>query len=100
MLLLAIGIVCLLCVFSMWRVLHLSERLGPALSLITPRLMGLILAVIAVRFILDGVEQILPRLAAAARPEKELARPEKELEGPEEPEKEQEGPETGPEKPD
>jgi multiple antibiotic resistance protein len=66
-LILAIGIVAFLCALSMWRVLHLSERLGPALSLITPRLMGLILAVIAVQFILEGVIQILPRLAAAAK---------------------------------
>lgn len=64
-LLLAIAIVAFFCLLSMLRILRLEARLGPALSLIAPRIMGLILAVIAVQFIIGGIEQILPRFAAA-----------------------------------
>ncbi|MHC4548332.1 MAG: MarC family protein [Planctomycetota bacterium] len=62
-----IGIVAFLCLLSMWRVLRLEERLGPGLSLILPRIMGLVLAIIAVQFIISGVVQVLPTFAAALR---------------------------------
>lgn len=64
-LLAAIAVVAFLCLLSMLRILRMEERLGPALSLIAPRIMGLILAVIAVQFIIEGIEEILPRFAAA-----------------------------------
>ena len=51
---------------SMFRYVRLEERLGRGLALILPRIMGLILAVIAVQFIIEGIEAVLPRLAAAA----------------------------------
>jgi multiple antibiotic resistance protein len=62
-----IGVVSVLCFFSMLRVLRLQERLGPGLSLIAPRIMGLILAIIAVQFVTQGVQAILPQLGEAWR---------------------------------
>jgi multiple antibiotic resistance protein len=62
-----IGVVALLCFFSMLRVLRLQERLGPGLSLIAPRIMGLILAIIAVQFVTQGIQAILPQLGEAWR---------------------------------
>jgi multiple antibiotic resistance protein len=64
-LLAVIGIVCLRCCFSMLRVLRLADRFGPGLSLILPRIMGLVLAVISVQFVVHGLEAILPQLAEA-----------------------------------
>jgi len=64
-LLAAIGLVVFLCFLSMLRVLKLAERFGPGISLIMPRLMGLLLAVIAIQFIVQGVKQIMPDLAQA-----------------------------------
>jgi multiple antibiotic resistance protein len=61
----SIGVVAFLCFLSMLRVIKLQERLGHGITLIMPRIMGLILAVIAVQFIVEGVEQLLPRFAAA-----------------------------------
>ena len=63
--LIPIGVVTFLSLLSMWRVLTLEEKFGPGLSLILPRIMGLILAIIAVQFMIEGIEQVLPRFAAA-----------------------------------
>jgi len=62
-----IGVVALLCFFSMLRVLRLEDRFGPGLALIMPRIMGLVLAVIAIQFVVHGVTGILPELGAAWR---------------------------------
>jgi len=62
-----IGVVAVLCFLSMLRVIRLEARLGPGLSLIAPRIMGLILAVIAVQFVIQGIEAILPVLGEAWR---------------------------------
>ncbi|MFQ5845219.1 MAG: MarC family protein [Planctomycetota bacterium] len=62
LLLSAIGGVAFLCFLSMMRVLRLAERLGAALHLIAPRLMGLVLAVIAVQIVIGGVGKVLPDL--------------------------------------
>jgi len=61
----AIAAVPLLCLLSMLRWLKLSERRGPGMDLVAPRIMGLVLAVIAVQFIIEGIIQVLPRFAAA-----------------------------------
>ena len=63
-LIVSIGVVVFLCFLSMMRVVRLAERLGTGLTLIAPRIMGLILAVIAVQFIIEGIKQVLPELAA------------------------------------
>jgi multiple antibiotic resistance protein len=62
-----IGVVALLCFFSMMRVIRLQDRFGPGVSLIMPRIQGLILAVIAVQFVVHGLLGILPELGAAWR---------------------------------
>jgi multiple antibiotic resistance protein len=61
----SIGVVAFLCFLSMLKVIKLQERMGHGLTLIMPRIMGLILAVIAVQFIVEGIEHLLPRFAAA-----------------------------------
>ena len=66
MLVVAIGVVACICLLSMLRYIKLEQRLGRGLALIMPRIMGLILAVIAVQFIIEGIEAVLPRLVAAA----------------------------------
>jgi len=66
-LLAVIGIVSVLCFLSMLRVLRLEDRFGPGLSLIMPRIMGLVLAVIAIQFVVHGLTTILPELGAAWR---------------------------------
>ncbi len=66
LLLVAIGAVCFLCLLSMLRYVKLEQRLGRGLALILPRIMGLVLGVIAVQFIIEGIEAVLPRLVAAA----------------------------------
>jgi len=66
-LLAVIGVVSFLCFLSMIRVLRLEDRFGPGLSLIMPRIMGLVLAVIAIQFVVHGVTAILPELGAAWR---------------------------------
>lgn len=63
MLMASIAAVVLLCLLSMLRYLKLTTKFGGTLALIAPRIMGLILAVIAVQFIIEGIAQILPRLA-------------------------------------
>lgn len=62
-----IGVVALRCFFSMLKVLRLENRFGPGYSLIMPRIMGLILAVISVQFVIHGLTAILPELGAAWR---------------------------------
>ena len=62
-LLAAIGSVTFLTLLSMLRLVRMQERLGPGLSLIWPRIMGLVLAVIAVQFVIDGVEEVVLRYA-------------------------------------
>ncbi len=66
MLVVAIAGVAFLCLLSMLRYVKLEQRLGRGLALILPRIMGLVLAVIAVQFIIEGIEAVLPRLVAAA----------------------------------
>jgi multiple antibiotic resistance protein len=60
-----IAIVALRCFFSMLKVLRLEHRFGPGFSLILPRIMGLVLAVISVQFVIHGLMAILPDLAKA-----------------------------------
>jgi multiple antibiotic resistance protein len=67
MLVIAIAAVSFLCLLSMLRYVKLEARLGRGLALILPRIMGLVLAVIAVQFIIEGIEAVLPRLVAAAK---------------------------------
>jgi multiple antibiotic resistance protein len=62
-----VGIVAFLCFLSMLRVLRLEDRFGPGLSLIMPRIMGLVLAVIAIQFVVHGLTAILPDLGEAWR---------------------------------
>jgi multiple antibiotic resistance protein len=62
-----IGLVALRCFFSMLKVLRLKDRFGPGFSLILPRIMGLVLAVIAIQFVVHGMTAILPELGAAWR---------------------------------
>lgn len=62
-----IGVISLRCFFSMLKVLRLEDRFGPGFSLIMPRIMGLVLAVIAIQFVVHGVTAILPELGAAWR---------------------------------
>jgi multiple antibiotic resistance protein len=59
---------CLLAAACVWVVLRLAQPIGVALGRtginILTRLMGLILAAVAIKFITDGLLQLLPRLAA------------------------------------
>jgi multiple antibiotic resistance protein len=66
-LLIAICVTCLLCLLSMQRWIRIAEKHGPGFASVAPRIMGLVLAVIAVQFIIDGVAQVLPHLAEAVR---------------------------------
>ena len=66
-LLTAIVVTCLLCLLSMWRWIRIQEKHSSGLAMVAPRIMGLVLAVIAVQFIIDGVGQVLPHLAELAR---------------------------------
>lgn len=66
-LLVAISVTCLLCVLSMWRWIKVEEKHGPGFASVAPRLMGLVLAVIAVQFIIDGIGQLLPGFAKIIR---------------------------------
>ena len=63
-LLASIGGVVSLCLLSMLRYLKLSTK-AKSLSLIMPRIMGLMLAVIAVQFMIDGIRGVLPELVRA-----------------------------------
>jgi multiple antibiotic resistance protein len=59
----AIAGVCGLCLLSMFRLLRLVERKGPGLALILPRIMGFLLAVIAIRFIVNGLLELVPEFS-------------------------------------
>jgi len=65
-LLISIAAVVALCLLSMLRYVRLSTR-SKVMSLILPRVMGLILAMIAIQFIIEGIIQVLPRMAEAVR---------------------------------
>jgi multiple antibiotic resistance protein len=59
-------IVALAIVFAMLRnAARIQRFLGPSGLNITTRLMGLVLAAVAVQFVIHGVESVLPELAAA-----------------------------------
>ena len=68
-LLTSILLVCGIAFLNMLRLGWQLERKGPGLSLVMPRLWGLVLAIIAVQFIAEGVvevlKEVLPDLAAA-----------------------------------
>ncbi|MHC4955808.1 MAG: MarC family protein [Planctomycetota bacterium] len=64
-LLVSITLVCGICFLNMMRLGWMLEKKGPGLSLIMPRLWGLLLAIISVQFIYEGVREILPALAEA-----------------------------------
>ena len=66
-LLLAIAVTFLLCALSMQRWIRLSERRGPGFASVLPKIMGLVLAVIAVQFMIDGVEAVVRRLVDVVR---------------------------------
>jgi multiple antibiotic resistance protein len=57
-LLVAIFVTSLLCALSMQRWIRLSELRGPGFGCVLPRIMGLLLAVIAVQFIIDGIKEV------------------------------------------
>jgi len=65
LLLAAIAVVVFYCFLSMLRLVSLERRFGTSIGLIMPRIMGLLLAVIAVRFIVQGVLDILPSFVDA-----------------------------------
>lgn len=61
-------VVAMLIVFVMLRnAARIQKYLGPSGLNITTRLMGLVLAAIAVQFVIRGVESVLPELAAVMR---------------------------------
>jgi multiple antibiotic resistance protein len=64
-LLLSIVIVCGIAFLNMLRLALRLEKKGPGLALVMPRIWGMILAIIAVQFIVDGIEELLPSLARA-----------------------------------
>jgi len=64
-LVLSIAIVCGIAFLNMLRLALRLEKKGPGLSLVLPRIWGLILAIIAVQFIEEGVRELLPSLAKA-----------------------------------
>ncbi len=66
-LLAAIATVALLCLLSMLRFIKLAEKKGSGIDFVLPRIMGLVLAVIAVQFLIEGIAQVLPQFAAAIR---------------------------------
>jgi len=66
-LLLAIVVTCLLCLISMQNWVRLEESRGPAFGMVLSRIMGLVLAVIAVQFIIDGVEKVALRIAGVVQ---------------------------------
>ena len=64
-LLTSIVLVCAICFLNMMRLGWMLEKKGPGMSLIMPRLWGLVLAIISVQFIADGLVEVLPKFAAA-----------------------------------
>jgi multiple antibiotic resistance protein len=61
----AIAAVSVYCFLSMLRLVSLERRFGTSIGLILPRIMGLLLAVIAVQFIVQGIIDILPSFVEA-----------------------------------
>jgi multiple antibiotic resistance protein len=61
-LLVAIAVTCASCLLSMQLWTRYAERHGPGFSSVTPRIMGLVLGVIAVQFVIDGIAQVIPHL--------------------------------------
>lgn len=63
----ALFLICLLISLSIWLVLHLAPQIGKRMSRtgmnITTRVMGLILASMAIEFIVGGLRNLLPGLA-------------------------------------
>ncbi len=59
-LLISIAAVCFLAFLSMMRIVRLRNKFGPGIELILPRIMGLVLAVIAIQILIDGVAGVLP----------------------------------------
>jgi multiple antibiotic resistance protein len=61
-------VVAMVIVFVMLRnAARIQKYLGPSGLNITTRLMGLVLAAVAVQFVIRGVESVLPELAAVMR---------------------------------
>ncbi len=64
----ALLVICVLIGLSIWLVLHLAPQIGKRMSKtsmnITTRVMGLILASMAIEFIIGGLRNLLPGLAA------------------------------------
>ena len=56
--LLSVAMVVALCLLSMLRYVRFST--SKVMSMIMPRVMGLVLAMIAVQFIIEGIGQVLP----------------------------------------
>jgi multiple antibiotic resistance protein len=61
----AIVVVVFYSFLSMLRLVRLEQRFGASIGLILPRIMGLLLAVIAVQFIVQGILGILPSIVEA-----------------------------------
>lgn len=61
----AIAAVVFYAFLQMLRLVRLEQRFGASIGLIMPRIMGLLLAVIAVQFIVQGVIEILPSFVEA-----------------------------------
>ena len=63
----AILVTLAVCALSMQRWIRLAHARGPGFGAVLTRVMGLILAVIAVQFLIDGLEDVVLRLMASAR---------------------------------
>ena len=61
----AIAFVIFYAFLQMLRLVRLEQRFGASIGLIMPRIMGLLLAVIAVQFIVTGILEILPSFVDA-----------------------------------
>lgn len=64
-LLAAIAAVVFYVFLQMLRLLRLEQRFGTSIGLIMPRIMGLVLGVLAVQFIVQGIIEILPSFVEA-----------------------------------
>ena len=65
LLLVSIAIVCGIAFLNMIRLSIKLEKKGPGLALVMPRIWGMILAVIAIQFIVEGIIELLPAFARA-----------------------------------
>jgi len=65
----ALFVICILIGMSIWMVLYLAPQIGRRMSRtamnVTTRVMGLILASVAIEFIIGGLRQLLPGLTGA-----------------------------------